>query len=101
MNLIPWKNKHEDRQGLGVDPRELQIDVTGDVLTLRGEKKHEKEEKRKNYHYVERHYGNFQRRMCPATGFKLKSFPHFYVRVAPPEPGPFPSSRPTGTMSVG
>ena len=52
----------------GVDPRELQIDVTGGVLTLRGEKKHEKEEKRKNYHYTECHYGSFQRSVqLPST----------------------------------
>ena len=28
---------------------------------MRGEKKQEKEEKQKNYHYVERQYGGFQR----------------------------------------
>lgn len=45
----------------GVDPKELQIDVNGNMLTVRGEKKQEKEEKRKNYHYTECHYGSFQR----------------------------------------
>lgn len=45
----------------GVDPKDVQIDIAGDILTVRGEKKHEQEEKRKNYHYVERQYGSFRR----------------------------------------
>jgi HSP20 family protein len=45
----------------GVDPKAVQIDVVGDVLTVRGEKKQEKEERRRNVHYTERQYGSFQR----------------------------------------
>jgi HSP20 family protein len=33
------------------------------VLTIKGEKKEEKEEKKKDYHLSERHYGSFERRM--------------------------------------
>jgi hypothetical protein len=35
--------------------------VTGDVLTLKGEKRQEKEEKNKNWYLSERTYGSFQR----------------------------------------
>jgi HSP20 family protein len=45
----------------GVDPKEIEINVTGNVLTLRGEKKGEREEKTRDYHYVERQYGSFHR----------------------------------------
>jgi HSP20 family protein len=45
----------------GVDPKDVDIRVEGNVLSLRGEKKQEKEEKKKDYHYVERQYGGFQR----------------------------------------
>jgi HSP20 family protein len=45
----------------GVDPKEIEIEVVGNVLTLRGEKKHEREEEGKGFHYVERRYGGFIR----------------------------------------
>lgn len=45
----------------GVEPGEVDVRVEGNTLTLRGEKKREKEEKRKDYHYVERQYGAFHR----------------------------------------
>lgn len=45
----------------GVDPKQIDINVTGNVLTLRGEKKNEREEKGRDYTYVERQYGTFHR----------------------------------------
>ena len=45
----------------GVSPNEIQLDLSDGVLTVHGEKKQEKEEKQKNYHCVERHYGSFHR----------------------------------------
>lgn len=45
----------------GIDPKNLDISVSGDLLTIRGEKKGEKEEKGKNYHRIERSYGSFSR----------------------------------------
>jgi hypothetical protein len=39
----------------------IDIDITGDVLTLRGEKKVEEEKKEERYYCRERHYGSFQR----------------------------------------
>ena len=35
--------------------------MSGNTLVLKGEKRQEKEEKDKNYHYSERAYGSFQR----------------------------------------
>jgi len=45
----------------GIDPKELEISVTGQTLTIRGEKRADRETKRRNYHFVERQFGSFQR----------------------------------------
>lgn len=45
----------------GLDAKDIDIDITGDVLTLRGEKKVEEEKKEERYYFRERHYGSFQR----------------------------------------
>jgi HSP20 family protein len=45
----------------GVDPKEIDVSVRGDILILRGERKQEKEEKSENFHRVERSYGSFSR----------------------------------------
>ena len=45
----------------GVDPKELDISVEDSVLTISGEKKEEHEEKKENYHRIERSYGSFSR----------------------------------------
>jgi HSP20 family protein len=47
----------------GMDAKDINISVTGDVLTIKGEKKSEREEKEENYHLVERSYGSFSRSM--------------------------------------
>ncbi len=52
---------HAEADLPGVDPKNVDIQVEGNVLTLRGEKKNETEDQGKNYHYVERVYGTFQR----------------------------------------
>jgi len=52
----------------GMDPKDLNISVTGDVLTISGEKKGEREEKEHDYHLVERSYGKFSRSVrLPST----------------------------------
>lgn len=45
----------------GVDKDNIDISVTDDRITIRGEKSEEDEEKAKNYYRVERSYGSFQR----------------------------------------
>jgi len=39
----------------------VEISLSQDLLTIKGEKKQEKEEKEENYHFVERIYGSFSR----------------------------------------
>ncbi len=45
----------------GVDEKDVSLEIVNDTLTIRGEKKHEKEEKEKDYYRMERSYGTFQR----------------------------------------
>lgn len=45
----------------GMDADDIEINVSDDVLTLRGEKKEEKEEKEGNYYRRECSYGSFHR----------------------------------------
>jgi HSP20 family protein len=45
----------------GVKADDIKISVTGDVLTIRGEVKHEEEVKNAAYHLRERSYGSFSR----------------------------------------
>lgn len=45
----------------GVDNRNVSIEVDGNVLTLKGERRFEKSLSEENYHRMERFYGAFQR----------------------------------------
>ena len=45
----------------GVDPKDVDVRVENNILTLRGERKLDNEVKRENYHRVERAYGSFTR----------------------------------------
>ena len=45
----------------GLKKEDIKIEIKGDILTLRGEKKLEEEKKDKNYRLCERYYGEFVR----------------------------------------
>ena len=45
----------------GMDAKDIDISLNGTVLTMKGERKQEQEEKEKNYHRIERRYGSFSR----------------------------------------
>lgn len=45
----------------GLDEKDVEVTLGDDRLTIKGEKKAERDEKRNNYHLVERTYGAFQR----------------------------------------
>lgn len=45
----------------GLDEKDVDVSVANGILTLKGEKKEEKEEKQKDYYLSERRYGSFQR----------------------------------------
>jgi HSP20 family protein len=70
-NLTTWapavdifENEHElvvKADLPDIDPKELDIRVENNVLTIRGERKFEREVKEENYLRVERAYGSFAR----------------------------------------
>ncbi|RJR41740.1 MAG: Hsp20/alpha crystallin family protein [Deltaproteobacteria bacterium] len=45
----------------GMEAKDIDISLAADVLTIKGEKKSAREEKKENYHLVERTYGSFSR----------------------------------------
>jgi HSP20 family protein len=45
----------------GMAEKEIEVVVSGDTLSIKGEKRLEKEQKEKNFHLSERSYGSFQR----------------------------------------
>ena len=45
----------------GVDEKDVSVTLANGLLTIKGEKKHEKEEKGENYYVSERSFGSFER----------------------------------------
>ena len=45
----------------GINEKDVEVTFDGDVITIRGEKKAEREEKKAHYHIKERSWGSFER----------------------------------------
>lgn len=45
----------------GVEPKDIDVQLKDGILTIKGEKKVEKDEKQQDYHVTERSYGMFER----------------------------------------
>lgn len=51
----------------GIEPGDIKVELREDILTIKGEKRAEKDDKGRDYHLVERSYGLFERSvMLPA-----------------------------------
>jgi HSP20 family protein len=48
----------------GIVPEDVEITLTDNVLTIKGESKRESESNERNYHVRERHYGSFMRQIA-------------------------------------
>ena len=56
----------------GLEKKDVELNVAENLLTIRGEKKNEREEKNKDYHLVERSYGSFSRSVELPAGVKVE-----------------------------
>ena len=45
----------------GMDEKDIEVSLTDDMLTIRGEKQEQRQKSRKDYHLQERRYGSFSR----------------------------------------
>lgn len=74
----------------GVEEKDVEVTVSEGMLTIRGEKKAEKEEKKKDYHLIERSYGSFRRSVTLPAGIdadRVKaSFDKGVLKVTVPKP---------------
>jgi len=60
----------------GLEAKDVDVAISGDMLTIKGEKKQEKEEKDEHHHVVERTYGTFSRMVrlpAPVAADKIKA----------------------------
>jgi HSP20 family protein len=73
----------------GLDPKAIELSLLGDVLTLKGEKTRDKEQKDEHYYRIERAYGAFARAVrLPASvdGSKVAAtFKHGLLTVTLPK----------------
>jgi len=76
----------------GLEEKDVQINVADNLLTIRGEKKAEKEEKDKNYRLVERSYGAFERSLQLPEGVNADAIKATIakgvLKVTVPKPAP-------------
>jgi HSP20 family protein len=67
-SFVPPVDIYEDAEKVtlklevpGVEQKDLDVRVENNTLTVKGERRFEKEEKEENFHRIERRYGSFQR----------------------------------------
>jgi HSP20 family protein len=67
-NFAPPVDIYEDEHNItlkmeapGIDEKDIDVRVEGNTLTVRGERKLERDEKEENYRRIERQYGSFTR----------------------------------------
>jgi len=76
----------------GLEEKDVQLNVADNILTIRGEKKNEREEKDKDYHLLERNYGSFMRTVELPPGVDPDSIKAVIakgvLKVTVPKPAP-------------
>ena len=76
----------------GLEEKDVQVNVADNLLTIRGEKKAEKEQKDKNFRLVERSYGSFERTLELPEGVNADaikaSIAKGVLKVSIPKPAP-------------
>ncbi len=76
----------------GLEEKDIQLNVSDNVLTIRGEKKNEREETKKDYHLIERSYGSFTRSVQLPDGVNADNIKAVMskgvLKVTVPKPAP-------------
>ncbi len=71
VDIAEQENEYVVKMELpGVNKEDVKISLESNILTIKGEKKQEKEEKNRNVHRLERSYGSFQRSFTLPTTVK-------------------------------
>ena len=69
VDIVEKDNAYEVTAELpGLDEKNLEVKYSDGMLTIRGEKEEAKDEKKKDCHLSERHYGSFQRSFSVPDG---------------------------------
>jgi HSP20 family protein len=76
----------------GLEEKDIQLNLSDNMFTIRGEKKNEREEKEKDYHLVERSYGSFTRSVQLPDGVNADGIKAVMskgvLKVTVPKPAP-------------
>ena len=79
-SFIPAADVYEDEKKVvlklevpGIEEKDLDVSVEKNTLTVKGERKLEKEEKEENFHRIERRYGSFYRAFTLPTTVDTES----------------------------
>ena len=69
VDIAEKENAYEITAELpGMDEKDIEVKYASGLLTIKGEKQEEKEEKKKDYYLSERRYGSFQRSFSVPDG---------------------------------
>jgi HSP20 family protein len=65
----------------GMDVNDIEVKLSDDVLTIKGEKKEQKEERKKDYYLCERCYGSFRRTFRLPAGVDSSKIEASFAKV--------------------
>ena len=81
----------------GVDQKDVEVSLADDVLTIRGEKKSQRDEKKEHYQFAERAYGVFERSITVPRGIDASKveakFDKGVLKVTLPKPAELQTQR--------
>lgn len=81
----------------GVDPKDVDISLQNNLLTIRGEKRSQRDEKKEHYRFAERTYGSFERSITVPEGIDASKvdakFDKGVLKVILPKPAELQGKR--------
>ena len=81
----------------GVEQKDIEVSLSDDILTIRGEKKSQRDEKKEHYQFAERSYGSFERSIAVPHGIDAAKvdakFDKGVLKVTLPKPAELQAQR--------